>query len=125
MIGYYIPGVVLSYFVVMVLLLWPYIEYHQLHYTMIGYFSVAMAKLINKAVRWVVQMKEYAEDDVDIGTKVATLDDGFDKELGARRRKASAVRRAPLMSELDSRMDSFFGPGAVYCEFMSPLIRTC
>lgn len=104
-IGWYIPGIVLLYCVVMTLLLWPYIEYHQLHYKMFDYLTVAMAKLISKVVRWVTQMKEYAEDDTDIDTNVATLDDGFEKDLGGKRRPSA--RRRPLTP--DSRMDSFFG----------------
>ena len=113
-IGWYIPGVVLSYFVVMAILLWPYIEYHQLHYKMLEYSGVAIAKLINRAVRWVTQMKEYAEDDTDIGTEVAALDDGFENDLGSRRR-ASAARRS---KSSNSVMDSFFGPSPVHGELL-------
>ena len=79
---------------------------------MIGYLAVAIAKLINIVVRWLVQMKEYAEDDGDICTEVATLDDGFENDLGGRR--ASAVKRRPQMS--NSVMDSFFGPSPVHSE---------
>ena len=99
----------------MIVLLWPYVEYHQLHFKMFNYLAVAIAKLINKAVSWLAQMKEYAEDDVNIGTKVATLDEGFDKELGSKRRP-SANRQPPRMSDHDSRMDSFFGHSAIYSE---------
>lgn len=112
-IGWYIPGVVLSYFIIMGLLLWPYIEYYQLQSRMIGYLAVAIAKLINKVVCWLIQMKEYAEDDVDISTEVATFDDGFEKDLGGRRR-SSAVRRRPQMA--NSVMDSFFGPSPIHGE---------
>ena len=97
------------------LLLWPYIEYHQLHFKVFGYLAVGIAKLINKVVRCVVQMKEYAEDDTDIGTTVAALDDGFEKDLGSKRRLSALERRAQM---LDSRMDSFFGPSPIYGEFV-------
>ena len=113
LIGWFIPGVVLSYCVVMAILLWPYIEHHQLHYKMFEYSGVAIAKLINKVVRWVTQMKEYAEDDTDIGTEVAALDNGFENDLGSRRR-ASAAR--PRVSY--STMDSFFGPSPVHGELL-------
>ena len=76
--------------------------------------SVAIAKVINKAVRWVTQMKEYAEDDTDIGTEVAALDDGFENDLGSRRR-ASAARR---LKTSDSVMDSFFGPSPIHGELL-------
>lgn len=57
-------------------------------------------------------MKEYAEDDTDIGTEVAALDDGFEKDLGSRRRTSAA--RKPKSS--NSVMDSFFGPLPVHGE---------
>ena len=114
LIGWYIPGVVLSYCIVMAILLWPYIEHHQLHYKTLEYSGDAIAKVINKAVRWVTQMKEYAEDDTDIGTEVAALDDGFENDLGSRRR-ASATRR---LKSSDSIMDSFFGPSPVHGELL-------
>lgn len=116
LIGWYIPGVVLSYCIVMILLLWPYIEYHQLQSKMFEYVAVAIAKLINVAVRWVTQMKEYAEDDANIGTTVASLDDGFENDLGSSQRP-SAVRRKQQLS--DSRMDSFFGPSPIHGGYYS------
>ena len=117
LIGWYIPGVVLSYCVVMTILLWPYIEHHQLHYKMLEYSANSIARLINKAVRWVTQMKEYAEDDTDIGTEVAVLDDGFENDLGSRRRASRASRLSHLS---DSVMDSFFGPTPVHGK---PMLR--
>ena len=113
LIGWYIPGVVLSYCIIIGLLLWPYIEHHQLHFKIFGYLAVTIAKVINKAVRWVAQMKEYAEDDTDIGTTVAVLDDGFENDLGSKRRPTAMERRVQMS---DSRMDSFFGPSPIYGE---------
>lgn len=114
-IGRYIPGVVLVYCIIMGLLLWPYTQYHQLHFKVFGYLTGVIAVVITKVVRWVVQMKEYAEDDTDIGTTVAALDDGFENDLGSKRRLSALERRAQM---LDSRMDSFFGPSPIYCEFV-------
>lgn len=116
LIGWYIPGVVLSYCIIMGLLLWPYVEYHQLHFKMLGYSTAVIAKLVDKTVRWVVQMKEYAEDDTDIGTEVAALDEGFENGLGSRQRSSAKTRRA-LMS--DSKMDSFFGPSPIRGKYQS------
>ena len=104
-IGWYIPGVVLSYCIIMSLLLWPYIEHHQLHFKIFGYLAITIAKVINKAVRWVAQMKEYAEDDTDIGTTVAALDDGFENDLGSKRQLLVQISGpSPIHGELMSTM---------------------
>lgn len=97
---WYIPGLVLSYCAVMLLLLWPYIEYHQYHYKFCAYLAGIFPPLISKAVRWVTQMKEYAEDDKDIN---ASLDGRFENDLGAQ--VSAAERRRREMSE---KTDSFF-----------------
>ena len=99
---WYIPGLVLSYFAVMLLLMWPYIEYHQCHYQLCAFLADIIPPMISRGVRWLTQMKEYAEDDKDI---VASLDGRFENDLGSR--VSAAERRRQQMS--DDRMDSFFG----------------
>ena len=86
------------------LLLWPYIEHHQIHFKIFGYLAVTIAKMIIKAVGWLVQMKEYAEDDDDdIGTTRASVDESFENDLGSKWQPLAQVfGLSPIHGELVS-----------------------
>jgi len=103
---WYIPGLVLSYCAVMLLLMWPCIEYHQYHYQFCAYLSGIIPPMISRAVRWLTQMKEYAEDDKDIE---ASLDGRFENDLGSRMSAAERQRQ-----QISDRMDSFFGSSPIH-----------